>query len=644
MSIQLGRWHFQSAPPAPRYLEKVQGALAGYGPDGTYSYSEIGVDILYAALHTTKESRREKQPQVTASGIVVTWDGRLDNRAIFLGPLGKTVASDSPDVSIIAAAYERWGTSCLALLVGDWALSIWNPHDRSLILAKDPIGIRPLYYSLDQGQVTWCSILDPLVLFGGKSVKLNEEYIAGWFSFFPATHLTPYVGIESVPPSSFVRLTIGQRTISKYWDFDPDKRIRYSTDAEYEEHFRAVFRESVRRRLRSDSPVLAELSGGMDSSSIVCMADAIAAQQSGEVPRIDTLSYFTDSEPNWNERPYFSKVEEKRGRTGFHIDLGSEDSGLFQIEPDEFRATPGSHGRRNKADRERSACIRSGSYRVVLSGIGGDEVTGGVPSPSSEVADLIARAHFRTLARQLKLWALAKRKPWFHLLLEAASHFLPREVIPVPEYRRPPLWVDPNFASRYRFALTGYERRLKLFGPLPSFQLSTSTLDALRRQITREVLSHDPPYDRRYPYLDRDLLEFLCATPREQLLRPGQRRSLMRRALVGIVPEEILNRRRKAYVSRAPMTAFSKERECLAELSTNMVASSLGIVNEHSFRATLQRAREGHEVPVVTLLRTIELEIWLRGLQRSRGLEAAASESLLDLRCDGRNTAIPAAS
>ena len=79
MSIQLGRWHFQSAPPAPRYLEKVQGALAGYGPDGTYSYSEIGVDILYAALHTTKESRREKQPQVTASGIVVTWDGRLDN-------------------------------------------------------------------------------------------------------------------------------------------------------------------------------------------------------------------------------------------------------------------------------------------------------------------------------------------------------------------------------------------------------------------------------------------------------------------------------------------------------------------------------------------------------------------------------------
>jgi asparagine synthase (glutamine-hydrolysing) len=153
MSIQFGRWHFQSAPPAPGYLEKVQDALAGYGADGSYWYSEVGVDILYSALHTTKESRREKQPQVTASGIVLTWDGRLDNRATFLGQLGNSIASDSPDVSIVASAYERWGPCCLAFFVGDWALSIWNPHDRSLLLAKDPIGTRPLYYSLDQDQV-----------------------------------------------------------------------------------------------------------------------------------------------------------------------------------------------------------------------------------------------------------------------------------------------------------------------------------------------------------------------------------------------------------------------------------------------------------------------------------------------------------
>src|SRR5207245_4201132 len=108
----------------------------------------------------------------------------------------------------------------------------------------------------------------------------------------------PYVGIHSVPPSSSVLLRPGKHTIRKYWDFDPGKRIRYRTDGEYEEHFRAVFAEAVRRRLRSDSPILAELSGGMDSSSVVCMADTIIARGDTETLLLDTIPYFDDSEPN----------------------------------------------------------------------------------------------------------------------------------------------------------------------------------------------------------------------------------------------------------------------------------------------------------------------------------------------------------
>ena len=615
MSIQFGRWRFDAARPAPHDLEKVQGALAAHGPDGAHLHSEGGVDILYSAFHTTKESRSETQPHVTTSGIVLTWDGRLDNRDVFIGLMRGTLSTDSSDVSIAASAYERWGAASLAMLVGDWALSIWNPRDRSLILAKDPVGTRPLFYSADENQVTWSSLLDPLVLFAGKNFKLNQEYIAGWFSFFPAAHLTPYIGIDSVPPSSFLRLEAGKCTISKYWDFDPGKRIRYSSDADYEEHFRAVFRESVRRRLCSHSSVLAELSGGMDSSSIVCVADDIAARASRETPRLDTLSYFDDSEPNWDERPYFTKVEERRGRIGFHIDLASQDLCPFELERNGFQASPGSGGRRRKLASERAACLRSGGYRVLLSGIGGDEVTGGVPSPNSELADLIARARFRALARQLKVWALAKRRPWFHLLLEAACRFLPPAVTPVSQHRRPPAWLESKFARRYRFALAGYERRLQIFGPQPSFQESLSTLGSLRRQLTCDALPCDPPYERRYPFLDRDLLEFLFAIPREQLVRPGQRRSLMRRALVGIVPDEILERRRKAYVSRAPMAAFSENRQSLADLSTCMVGSSLGIINSQSFAGALRKAREGREVPIVSLLRTIELEVWLRRLQ-----------------------------
>lgn len=609
MSVQFGRWNYDGKPVERGYFEKVNALLAPYGPDGGSSHSKESISILYEAFHTTKESRRELQPNVTASGTVITWDGRLDNRTELIQRLGDAVTARSTDVEIVAAAYDYWRSDCFALLIGDWALSIWDPHIRSLILAKDPIGTRHLYYSFDDNQVTWSTILDPLVLFAGKTFALCEEYIAGWFSFFPAAHLTPYVGIHSVPPSSSVLLGPGKHIATKYWDFDPRKRIRYRTDAEYEEHFRDVFGEAVRRRLRSDSPILAELSGGMDSSSIVCMADTIIARGTAETPRLDTISYYNDSEPNWNERPYFTKVEEKRGRTGTHIDVGSKEKPRFETDNDCFAVTPGSGGRTPK---QLSACMLSQSNRVVLSGIGGDEVTGGVPTPIPELEDLLAGVKFRQLAHQLKVWALNKRKPWFHLFFEAARGFFSPALVGVPKHKRPAPWLNPGFVKRNRAALHGYESRLKLFGPPPSFQENVSTLEALQRQLGCDALPSEPAYEKRYPYLDRGLLEFMYAVPREQLVRPGQRRSLMRRSLVGIVPDELLNRKRKAYIARAPMVAVAADWSRLAEMTRHMDSSSLGIVSANRFSDALQKARLGQEVPTVPLLRTLGIEFWLK--------------------------------
>jgi len=631
MSVQFGKWSFDGMPPLPDLLERVNTLLAPYGPDSSDSCRKDGATVLYRAFHTTKESRREKQPHVSASGAIVSWDGRLDNRSELIHELGNSVSSDSADVSIVAAAYDRCGTDCFAKLIGDWALSIWNPREPSLILAKDPIGTRHLYYSAERDQITWSTILDPLVLFAGGTFALEEEYIAGWLSFFPAAHLTPYIGIHSVPPSSFVRLEQGKQSVHKYWDLDPDKRIRYRTDAEYEEHFRAVFSQAVQRRLRSDAPILAELSGGMDSSSIVCMADAILARGAGEAPRLDTLSYYNDSEPNWNERPYFTRVEEKRGRTGCHIDVGGQEPFDFKLESGTFAATPGSGaGRHAKARQEFEACLESQGNRVVLSGIGGDEVTGGVPTPTPELMDLLARVRLGALARQLKVWALNKRKPWFHLFFEAVRGFFPPALVGIPKQMQPAAWLHPGFVERQRSALTGYPSRVKLFGPLPSFQENASTFDSLRRQLACSALPSEPAVEKRYPYLDRDLLEFMYAVPREQLVRPGQRRSLMRRALVGIVPEELLTRKRKAFVVRSPTTTISTEWARLIEMSQEMMSALLGIIDAKAFCEAIQRTRHGQEIPIVTMLRTMVLESWLRAIrhrERSRVSAAALRSS-----------------
>jgi asparagine synthase (glutamine-hydrolysing) len=513
-------------------------------------------------------------------------------------------------------------------LIGDWALSIWNPREHSVLLAKDPIGTKHLYYSFDDKQLTWSTILDPLVLFAGRTFKICEEFIAGWVSYFPAAHLTPYIGIQSVPPSSSALIRPGTRVVSKYWDFNPDKKIRYRTDAGYEEHFRTVFAKSVQRKLRSDRPVLAELSGGLDSSSIVCMADTVIARGAAETPRLDTISWYDDTydqiEPDTNERRFFTKVEEKRGCIGFHIDLGSLNKNgssqrclATEFDDDRFAVIPLSNREISEHFKQYAMHMRSQGHRVTLSGIGGDTVTyGDVPKPTSELQNLLARARFFTLHRQLKAWATKTRKSRLSLLREAALGFFCPTLTGVPidiDMRQTP-WFHPDFVHRNRAALCGYSSRVKVLGSLPSFQENIAALNVLRRLLANWVVHQEHVREVRYPYLDRDFLEFLFAIPREQIVGVGKRRFLMKRALVGIVPDEILNRRRKALVSQTPKRVDSTEWPSLAEVGQHLVCSAVGIIDSNPLLEVLQKARRNEDVAIRVLRPTLTLEFWLRHL------------------------------
>ena len=131
-----------------------------------------------------------------------------------------------------------------------------------------------------------------------------------------------------------------------------------------------------------------------------------------------------------------------------------------------------------------------------------------------------------------------------------------------------------------------------------------------------EPLPSHPVFEKRYPFLDRDLLEFMYAIPRSQLVRPGQRRSLMRRALGGIVPEEVLNRKRKAFVTRGPVAALSANRQRLGDLTQEMLTASFGIVSPSVFAESIENARRGQGIQIVTMMRTLALESWLRHMKR----------------------------
>ena len=425
MSVQAGIWNFDGRPVDPKLLENLNDSLRQQGPDGESWYVRGSVALLYRPFHTTAESRQEKQPYISRRGLVLTWDGRLDNREVLIAELRSNLEANPTDVAIVAAGFDRWHTDCFRHIVGDWAVSIWKPEQHELVFASDYIGIRHIFYYLKNDRIWWSTDLAPLVLLSGDKFRIDDEYIAGYFANDPDAHLTPYGEIREVPPGQFVRVSNGRASVQRYWSFSSKSRIRYKTDAEYEDHFRYVFRQSVLRRLRSDSPILAELSGGLDSSSIVCVADDIIANEGENLPRLDTISYYDNTEPNGDDSIYFPKIEQKRGRVGIHVDSSKLGSSAASLECSEFSAVPGALGVGQKIGDERSGVVRRGGYRAVLSGIGGDEFMGGVPDPRAHLADLIVQFKAVSLAKQLTAWSLVKRRPWIQLLWESAISAMP---------------------------------------------------------------------------------------------------------------------------------------------------------------------------------------------------------------------------
>jgi asparagine synthase (glutamine-hydrolysing) len=591
--------------------------LQANGPDGERLHFGTGLSVGYTAFHTTAESRMVSQPLVFPDGLVVTWDGRLDNSAELIHDLDVDDAQTRGEASIIAACYLRWGTECFARFQGDWAVVIWDAKARLLLLGKDFLGTRPLYYRLTRKEVMWSTVIDSLAMTGDQSLTLNEEYLAGWLISLPAAHLTPYAEIAAVPPASYVVVTAGDHRIVRHWEFDPSLRILYRQESDYEEHFRESFARSVKRRLHSDLPILAHLSGGMDSSSIVCMADRLATVGLTEPARVETLSYFADDEPNWNERPWFEIVERHRGKCGLHIDVSPGRTESLNRAAAPAALLPGSM--RSPAPPELAAWVARTGCRVLLSGFGGDEVTGGVPTPVPELQNLLARVRLIALARQLHIWALWQKRPWMHLLGETLQDFL---TAPRPETA--PIWLREELLRRTAAARQGGQKRLRFFGPQPSFSANLEALDQMQRILACSVVPVAPLLERRYPFLDRDLLAYLFAIPRDQVVRPGQRRSLMRRALRGIVPDEILDRRRKAYVNRSPMIAIEQRWTQYAGRNTETWLSRLGFVDDRKLCACLEDVCRQRRSPAMNLLRATGIEEWLEMLSESGMLSVDA--------------------
>ena len=541
---------------------------------------------------------------------VLHWDGRLDNRDDLLLRLKDSLRSDTSNAEIARATYERWGISGLVHLIGDWSLVIRDHVNLTTVLASDFAGVRPLYYHVERGRVLWSSHLQSLVEATGIS-DLDEQYVAGFLMFGGCPNRTPYKGIYSVPPGHAVCVSSKETSIRRFWAMPVGDTIRYQSERRYEEQLRALFREAVAVRLQTEAPVLAELSGGLDSSSVVCMANHLMRSGAVNASRLTGLSFIWR---NSLDEPFIGEVESHCGINGVHISTHDDpliaETQAGNAMPEAFQPLRTSI----------AATARRLGARTILTGQNGDLMMGNWFDDSLQVAASLRRFRIGRACEESLAWSKILRLPIYRVLWQAFRAALPPALVPAAIYAAADGSYVPKNAETSLVSGFGDRTGLSESGSFFSndwmqapperrkYFYALTTMLELRQLQPGEPLQH---LDYTHPFAHRPLVEFLMTVPTDVLCQPGEPRRLMRSAFSDLWPPVLRERRSKGLFNAPWQEALRPvARALLKDRQLHLVER--GFVERTSVLARLERLSVGLECNESQLRQIILLELWLR--------------------------------
>ncbi|MGN6129131.1 MAG: asparagine synthase (glutamine-hydrolyzing) [Nocardioidaceae bacterium] len=578
--------------PDLELLTEMIGRLHHRGPDGSGYFRDRGVALGHARLAII-DTAGGTQPMRNEDGNVwVTFNGEIFNYVELtrdLRRLGHRFRTAS-DTEVIVHAWEEWGESCFDRFNGQWALAIWDRRARRLVLSRDRLGIRPLYYTRQGRRLLFASevkalFADPAVPRALDPAGLDETFTY-WSTVAPRT---VFAGVEQLPPGHYAVLDADGFRSAPYWSPQfPERGTEPCQDTrENAERLREALVEATRLRfLRSDVPVAAYLSGGIDSS----VTAAVMARYT-DVP-LDTFSLrFADAE--YDEGGYQQQMATLLGTKHQDVVVGAADIAevfprvVAHAETPVLRAAPAPM-------LLLSQLVHDNGYKVVVTGEGADEVLGGY--------DLYREARVRLFwsrdpASAKRTRAAELLYPWMARSPGRAPAFARSFFGKDLDADDPALSHRPRWASTaaLKTMLTDAVRRDAdgdaLLDAMPD---GSAGWDPLSRAQWLEMTTLLPGYilssqgDRmlmassvegRFPFLDRHVVELANALPARHKLFGLTEKYLLKEAFADLVPEEIRQRPKQPY--RAPDAAsvvFAGERpDWLAEVTSPRALAEAGV-------------------------------------------------------------------
>ena len=668
MSAICGLLHLDGRPPSDA-VAAMSAAMAHRGADGSGIWSDDRIGLAHRMLHSTPESVTERQPVVLQSRqLVLVADARIDNRDELVRALGIAEHGSLSDSEIILAAYARWGEDCVQRLLGDFAFAIWDGAAPSLFCARDAMGVKPFYYFASPRLFAFASEIKALLTVPGIEPVIDPEQVALYLDWHHEDRsATMYRGLLRLPAAHTMRVTSRGIALRRYWDVGNASDVRFARDGEYIEAFRSHFASSVQARMRSAHPIGATLSGGLDSSSIVCMSRELRGTAA---PPLHTFSLIFPDLPDRelrviDERGFVDAVV-RAGGVEPHFIRGDtlspmRDARRILWHLDEPYSTPNLYLHCGLFE-----AAQASGVRVLLDGFDGDSV---VSHGFGRLAGLARARQWDVLDHEIRAFSAHHEKA----PALALHQFVLPELARLARRIRPMAWYRMAREVTGRFGLSRREIALR-FGVLPLLPASlrrvsrmlkpnlTADRDVLVPDLARTMRRHRREAERtrrrslaereehvkglahplfqltleiadkaatafgvepRYPFFDRRLIEFCVGLPESQKFDGGWPRLLFRRAMEGILPREIQWRSSKANLGpnfhRRFQTIDLAEREAFDETVL------LPYVQVDKLGEMLRRYRGARESDRTTahatlLFRAAILEMWLD--QQSSGHDA----------------------
>jgi asparagine synthase (glutamine-hydrolysing) len=524
-------------------------------------------------------------------------DVRLDDRTELAQHVSEA-SGHMTDLQLVLAAIDARGADVVKNISGDFGFVVWDARAHKIIAARDPFGVKSLFLRRAQGLVLFASRAAPLA----TSDEYNLDYLRDYLYGMPASGAaTAWREITRVEPGTVFQQRGTGDTVRRFWSAEEFQPAAQADEAESVAEFRGLFRSAVAQRLDSERQTWAQLSGGLDSSSVVSTAEQLVQRGSiaGTITVVDTLG-------EGDERRFSDLVVQKYGLRNEQVQDSWpwEDAAALAPIDEPYQLYP--FQRRDQRVRE---VVRSNGARVLLSGMGSDQYLFG---NLGYIPDLILAGRLMHAARELTAWSLVTRRSfWWMARRHAVMPLLGGRLRPRRNDEDAPRF--PRWLGDEKRVGQDFERVFDLRAHVPRGRMFNHSiareLASLPAWIQRDGFENG--MELRYPFLSRPLVEFSLRLPVHMRARPFARKWVLREAMRDVLPEPVRTRQSKGGIDARIVWSLQRESATVQSLLHEPILAELGLVDAQHLRAAVEEARSGIKHNLVMLMSALSLETWL---------------------------------